>query len=771
MRLRWLKRFLAALASFAAFVIVVTISLAALLWFKPELFLTESRLRQAREYLPSGIRADWRKLALHFEPIGWKGKRIILSAEGLTLAIDGTLELAVEKADIAVSMRWKTFRPKITHIDRIVVLLDQLTLKAGEAGAEEEPPGPLPDLRPPIFSDIFPDEVDFDLVREIELSAKAITIESREGPPLTGSAFLKKLSSSRAGIALRLEAKAAQAPGLKAGLEANINLDPQKPSLAAEAKARGNFAGWKGEFPFRLNWSDSIRLEGRPDLRSRPHHLDTAISLNWQPAGLEFRLGSFASNTIWKQGRLETHECLVKSQFDSARGYPKLTTLGCGLTARPKNRLIPTLHAEVAGRAELEPTGEDEFRATFRLNEKSADSFLLSRLDLTGALTLESGKIRNPEMNLELKAEIPKFQAWKEAWEGTPLAIPAPLHVMDGPLQLSVKSVITDAKLLSAEASFTTSLRSATQSFLTATAANLKIENPLEESRRIKVDAVAKLQDIRLEAPPLRLEEPPQFLPDKRFVTTKQAQEEAKEKAASVQARYPGVEWNLKIQSEQPVRIKTNLLAAELPVATDLALGSGAEMAGHIEIQPMPVNVFRKKTQLQKLRLTFTPGSKYAALDGRLDYRNPEVLIKILLLGNTESPRVEFQSEPPLSRQQIVAVLLFNKSLSELSEEEVSSTQNMSQALSDGALGLFSLFFLSSTPIQSVGYDPVTQSYSARVSLGGKTTFSVGSDFVETREFGLRRQLGGPWAIRTELRQELDRPDVVLTLLEWFKRF
>jgi hypothetical protein len=158
-------------------------------------------------------------------------------------------------------------------------------------------------------------------------------------------------------------------------------------------------------------------------------------------------------------------------------------------------------------------------------------------------------------------------------------------------------------------------------------------------------------------------------------------------------------------------------------------------------------------------------------LNGRIDDRTAEVLIHILVLGSTESPRVEFESEPPLSRQQIISVLLFNKSLAELTDEEASSTQNMSQALSDGALGLFSLFFLSSTPVQSIGYDPVTQSYSARVSLGRKTTLSVGSDFSNTKEVGLRRQLGGPWAISTELKQAQDRPDVVLTLLEWFKRF
>jgi hypothetical protein len=124
-----------------------------------------------------------------------------------------------------------------------------------------------------------------------------------------------------------------------------------------------------------------------------------------------------------------------------------------------------------------------------------------------------------------------------------------------------------------------------------------------------------------------------------------------------------------------------------------------------------------------------------------------------------------------LNRSQIVSVLLFNKSISELTDEEAASAGSLSQATADGALGLFSLLFLSSTPVESISYDPVSQTYAARVRLGDKTTLSIGSNFDQERQVALRRRLGGRWAIRTELHDEVGKPDVLLTLLEWFKRF
>lgn len=175
--------------------------------------------------------------------------------------------------------------------------------------------------------------------------------------------------------------------------------------------------------------------------------------------------------------------------------------------------------------------------------------------------------------------------------------------------------------------------------------------------------------------------------------------------------------------------------------------------------------------EVKEIKVAYEEGSKAGDLDGVVVVRNPDVTVRILLLGSTEKPRIEFESDPPLERNQIVSVLLFNKLPDELTEDEASSTGSFSQATADGALGLFSLFFLSSTPVESISYDPVSQTYSARLRLDKKTTLSVGSDFDKERQVALRRRLGGRWAIRTELHDTQGEGGVLLTLLEWFKRF
>jgi hypothetical protein len=236
------------------------------------------------------------------------------------------------------------------------------------------------------------------------------------------------------------------------------------------------------------------------------------------------------------------------------------------------------------------------------------------------------------------------------------------------------------------------------------------------------------------------------------------------------------VEWSATITNEQPIRISTNLLKNAVPLAVNLKLGSKNPMEGFVEVLPMPINIFSKKADVQSIKVSFLPRSKVMQLNGVVVNKTSEVEIRILLLGSTEKPRVEFESDPPLDRDQIVSVLLFNKSLAEvqkqvITDDEAQSSSNVSQAMSDGAFGLFSLFFLSSTPIQSVGYDAASQSYNIRFKLGDKTTLGLGSNFGNKREVSLRRSLGGPWAIRTELTQEQEKPNVLLTMLEWFKRF
>lgn len=756
---------------------LLIVGAAATVWWKPEILLNEKRLRQALRWAPAGTEISWTKLALDFRSRGWAAKDIHLTTEGFCFRQTG-IDTCIKSLELDLSVSVKKLRPRITRIGALTLDLGYLTLAAGA-----EAPGPLdsslPDLRPPVFADIFPPELKLDLIGALSLRLANVKLENASGPPTEITAELSRLPLSADGLPLSLKG------GLKEGRNLDIELDadgvlsasPAAPSLRLKGRARGRTGEWRWRTPFSLLWADRIELSANATT-TKPYALRGSLRADWRPDRIRLDVSDLASSAIWKQGRLGIKSCRISSRLDAA-GLPTENKLDCDFFAHPKNRLIPRLDGKLGLALQLAAPNDHEIRFDYTFSESSADAFLVSDIQSNGRGTYDttSGTLSEDTVfALNAKARIPEFRAWKEAWEGSPWAVPAPLHTLGGPVELELSSQEFSKEKAKAVLRLTTKLKDPKQSFMITADANAQMPEPLTARRSLDIDAKIMLNDVRLEAPPLGLEEPPQFLPDKRFVTTKQeAAIVAQEKVA---ATGMPVRWRLKVETAEPVRVHTNLLPNPLPIAVNLALAHDSSMSGYFELLPMPLKIFQKEAQIQRVRVSYQPGSNVGQLDGLLLNRTPEVTISILLLGSTENPRVEFQSDPPLSRQQIVSVLLFNKSLGELSEEEASSTQNMSQALSDGALGLFSLFFLSSTPIQSVGYDPVTQTYSARVSLGSKTTLSVGSNFAgqssetpETREFGLRRRLGGPWAIRTELRQTQDRPDVVMTLLEWFKRF
>jgi hypothetical protein len=314
------------------------------------------------------------------------------------------------------------------------------------------------------------------------------------------------------------------------------------------------------------------------------------------------------------------------------------------------------------------------------------------------------------------------------------------------------------------QAKLQTDLRDPKQRVNTLSTANLKVLGDLFAPRGVDFGFDVRVRELRLEAPPLRLAALPQLAPDRRFVRKPVgAPPPTKSKFQFL--------WHGHIQSESPILVDSNLLRTPIPFAVNMQLAADKPLTGDLQVLALPIEIFGKKANVDHIKVTYLADSKLAALDGLVLYENPEVKVSIQLLGTTERPQVELQSDPPLGRQQILSVLLFNKSLYELTDEELNTAANMSKAFSDGAFGLFSLIFLSATPIQSINYDPTTESYSARLKIDDKTTLAVSSDFEQSRQFTVRRRLGGHWAIRTELREKDTEEDVVLTLLEWFKRY
>src|SRR5699024_4562992 len=144
--------------------------------------------------------------------------------------------------------------------------------------------------------------------------------------------------------------------------------------------------------------------------------------------------------------------------------------------------------------------------------------------------------------------------------------------------------------------------------------------------------------------------------------------------------------------------------------------------------------------------LTFSPENPYAGIDGLVRVQYTDYTIRMLVLGDTAKPIVKLVSDPPLNPEQITAVLFFGQAPDSLDPDQRESSGNIQSALANRAIGLASLYLLASTPIQSVGYNPTTGTFTAKVKLAQGTSLNLGADARQLDEVSVRKRLGSRWA-------------------------
>ncbi|MFV3410453.1 translocation/assembly module TamB domain-containing protein [Bdellovibrio bacteriovorus] len=774
-----LKKTLKILVLTVLLLLALLIGALAYVWMRPEVVINEKNVRWALQYAPESLKISWDHLEFKFESPDWTHKRIQVSAKNLCVSYAPLLHTCAPGISIDVAMAFTNWRPQLEQLREVTMEVSELTLNLpAKEEAPEEPQSLLPNLKLPAFAELMPQQLDFNLMGSLRLSVKNIRVNFPEGAPLLAQAeVLRRPSPLPAELNFDLSAQAEQEGSFAAKVQSNILLNLQK--LSINGKAQVSTSSLSIATPLTATWGRDLRAQAKPLVRYGKIKLDPAVNLHWSDKELDITLGDIQLKNIWRKTSLRLQGCAIRSTLDSEKGYPAKAGLQCGLIVTPdKNRagiknvdtlLKATLAAHTQGKG-----ASERLRIDGQAELTGANTFLQGQVRINGETEIKLQKpmeITAAKAAAEVHLRIPDFVVWKDLFESTPFAIPAPLHVLKGDVDLDLHAQLTDLDSpLTADATAQTRLSSKNQKLFVKAKADLETLGKVLKPQGLKVHADVILQDVHLQAPPLRLAIPPQVLPDKRFVMRKDLDITEEEKSASSKIPFE-LQWSVKIKTEKPVLISSNLLQSPVPIALDIQAQNDRKPQGKVMVQSFPFEFFRKKATVNNVDLIFHPDTVAPELSGKISYSNPEVDIRILLLGNTQRPIVNLESDPQLNQQQILSVLLFDKSLDELNEDEVNSTSNMSRAVSDGALGLFSLLFLSSTPIQSISYDPNSQSYTARMRLDDNTTFSMQSNMTEQRQFTLRRRLGGNWSVRTELSQEDDRADVVQTLLEWMRRF
>jgi hypothetical protein len=276
------------------------------------------------------------------------------------------------------------------------------------------------------------------------------------------------------------------------------------------------------------------------------------------------------------------------------------------------------------------------------------------------------------------------------------------------------------------------------------------------------LDFALSLEHVDLLLPHLDLAAPPQLLPDARIM---------RKQLARKSDGPPSFVFHLAIKTaDDPLHIGTNLAQSPIPIRLDLKAGSDQDLTGTLKVETFPLDLFRRKAQVDHFNIDFEPKEK--KIDGEFKIAYTDYTILIDAYGTTDKPDFKFGSDPPLSDSDVVSVLLFGKTSDSLDPTQTQSVGNTQSAAAAHGLDLASMYLLSSTPVESVGWDPQSGTFSAKFHLAEGTSLSVTKGQQEQQSVGIRKRIGSNWAITTQLGNPVDPTDHSLfALFEWSHRY
>lgn len=367
---------------------------------------------------------------------------------------------------------------------------------------------------------------------------------------------------------------------------------------------------------------------------------------------------------------------------------------------------------------------------------------------------------------------IRDFQRLVSALRATPWAVPAPLNDLAGTLALTSKG---ELRFPGGRIPF--ELRSR----LAAPPQRLDAEatGELELSPAgPRLEARVRLSAVSLLLPRLQFAKPPALARDSRIIlpvpgAVAPAPGTDAVRISQASPEPPGFRYSVRVDTppERPLELISNLAGRPAPLQVHLRLASGEGLQGEVVADSFPISLFRRRADVERFRVEF--GTPDPIIDGSIRVSYADYLVRILLTGSTEHPRILLRSDPPLPENQLASVLLFGRPPTELDSSETESVSGMRAAWADGAVSLASLYLLASTPIESVGYDPATGAFTAKVRVVEGTSLSVGESARHGAAIGIRRRLGGRWTATTEAGVfRDDRSDrAVSAILEWRNRY
>jgi hypothetical protein len=361
-----------------------------------------------------------------------------------------------------------------------------------------------------------------------------------------------------------------------------------------------------------------------------------------------------------------------------------------------------------------------------------------------------------------LHIEVPEFQRVVETFQRSPWAVPAPFHVLRGSVTLSIEGQ-ADWMIGNFPFRLTTHLHSATQFLNLQGNGYLSVADYLSQAEwHLGVDGI--LTHFQIELPRLDWTLPPKLLSDSRFFASWPPDKKL---------GYPKFHYRISLRTQvgHPALVLTNLTRRRVPVSFQVLFSDYKRVSGLIRLASFPVEVFRRKAQMESLQLDLRDPLSASLIFGSMQTNYADYKIIIQIGATLERPQIHILSEPALPESQILSVLIFGRSLDELTSAESSSIGSTRSAIADQALGLASLYLLASTPIQSLAYNSSTGMVSAKVRLADGISLSLGTNTKESNAIDFQQRLGSNWSLQAGVESSETSRGAASASLQWSRRY
>jgi hypothetical protein len=382
---------------------------------------------------------------------------------------------------------------------------------------------------------------------------------------------------------------------------------------------------------------------------------------------------------------------------------------------------------------------------------------------------LEGMEGLNADIDVSSQLVFQRFQPIVKRFEDTDFSIPAPFNTLDGRIYCNIEGRIQKmGAVMNLPLECGTELSSTTQSMY------MKAQGSVEKvtDQKPVVRLLIGLNKMTFELPKLALNgSVPQIFPDKRIMT---AEERAKADGKVDESLPVTLDLTITTPPERPLTLITSLQPTPIPISINLTLkGDRVEPLGSIGIEQYRVSFLKKKAFVDHIRLVLAPDEEQPLLDGLVVFQDPDVKINLKLSGSMDRPFYELESVPPRSPTELLSIVLYGGNPDALDEENLRSVDETRAAMVDGAIGLLSMYYLASTPIDSVGYNPYTGLFRARVRVAQGLSLTVGSDLGGARQtLTLRKRLTENWSFETgaETDEETHESKGV-AMFKWGRRY